>query len=239
MLNKATLQKIQKLAREIDWNQSFKGKSKGNRHLARTVKIAKFLAARLNVDQKTVEAGAWLHDTALPSGNDYDYKRNKRIANKLLRRINLTPAEREAIAECVASHEGTVIPKTLEAKIVHDADVLEKSGMLGLIRHTWKMTNSGLIKNGKIGDKAVKELLRHLEWRSRRLQTSVAKKIARHLNSGLVKKDIKPLVTEISNLARQGIITEKIAKIIGKKLRPGQNKKLREQLSLTYLKSFN
>jgi len=145
MLNKNTLQKIKKLALKTDHNVAFSGKSKGNKHLLRVVLIAKFLAQKTGADESIVVAGAFLHDTALPSGNDYNYLKNKKIAKDLLKHFNLSQIELEGIVECVASHEGITNPKTLEAKVVHDADVLEKLGFLGIIRHTWKLTNSGKI----------------------------------------------------------------------------------------------
>ena len=44
MINKNQMKKISKFAIDIDWNKSFKGKSKGNRHLFRVVKNAKLLS---------------------------------------------------------------------------------------------------------------------------------------------------------------------------------------------------
>src|ERR1035437_4828642 len=128
MITKETLIKIKKLGIGIDWNDAFAGKSKGNKHLFRVVKLAKYMATKLKADVLVVEAAAWLHDTALPSGNDYDYKKNKEIVKKIMADLDLSPGESDKIAECVACHEGTAKIKTLEAKIIHDADVLEKVG---------------------------------------------------------------------------------------------------------------
>jgi len=85
MLNKNTLQKIKKLALKTDHNIAFGGKSKGNKHLLRVVRVAKFLAQKTGADEHVAVAGAFLHDTALPSGNDYNYLKNKKIVKKLLR----------------------------------------------------------------------------------------------------------------------------------------------------------
>src|SRR3989338_9041545 len=195
MLNKNTLQKIKKLALKTDHNVAFSGKSKGNKHLLRVVLIAKFLAQKTGADESIVVAGAFLHDTALPSGNDYDYLQNKRIAKDLLKPFNLSQIELERISECVASHEGIASPKTLEAKVVHDADVLEKLGLLGIIRHTWKLTNSGKINYKTVTDKNIKTILDHIEWRRKRLQTPIARKIAKHLTVPVGKQKAKTMVT--------------------------------------------
>src|SRR3989344_8066061 len=129
MVNQKYIKEIKKVGIRIDHDMAFDGKSKGNKHLFRVVKLAKYLALKSKADISIVECGAWLHDTALPSGNDYDYKKNKKIVEKLLYSIDISKKDKEFISECVASHEGTKIPKTLEAKIVHDADVLEKTGI--------------------------------------------------------------------------------------------------------------
>lgn len=238
MLNKKTLLKIRKLGVETDWNSAFAGKSKGNKHLFRVVRLAKYMAKQSGANVSIVEAGAWLHDTALPSGDDYDYKKNKEIVRNLLRGFNLSQEESDMIAECVASHEGTVRPKILEAKIVHDADVLEKTGILGIIRHTWKLVNSGKVSPENITDKDTKEVLKHLKWRSKKLQTVLGKKIGFYLSVPLSLKKVHEIISVAAREASRGIVTEKIATLIYRKLTPPQKEKLQQQLSLTYLKKF-
>lgn len=236
MLNKKTLTKIRKLAIKIDWHDSFRGKSKGNRHLFRIVKIVEFLAKKMNAQINIVEAGALLHDLALPTGDDYNYEKNKYLAIKRLRQFNLTKFEYENIAECVASHEGIIKPKTLEAKIVHDADVLEKSGVLGIIRQTWKHTNYKKIKSTAITDSEIKNILAHLKWRKSRLQTKVAKNLYKSITPTLEKKQIKEIIQTTAFMAKNGAITEQIAKMVNKYLNARQKEKLKAQLNLSYLR---
>jgi len=238
MLDEKTLQEIKNLAIKIDWDQAFGGKSKGNKHLLRVTKIAKFLAARVGADLKIVEAGALLHDTPLPGGDDSNYQSNKEAVMKVLKDLDLTATEKEKIAECVASHEGTADPKTLEAKVVHDADALEKAGMLGIIRHTWKLTNLQKIDPGNINDRTVREILDHLRWRRQRLQTSLAKRISDYLSVDIKGEEAKQIVSTVAKLARQGMITEEIAAAISDRLNKIQREKLKEQLNLRYLQKF-
>lgn len=238
MLDKKTLLKIKKLGVETDWNDAFSGKSRGNRHLFRVVKLAKHMAKRLGANIPIVEAGAWLHDTALPSENDYNYKKNKKIAEAMLTNLNLSTEELDMIAECVASHEGTSKPKTLEAKIVHDADVLEKSGMLGIVRHTWKLANSSKLSPEHITKRDTAEILNHLKWRSRKLQTSLGRRIHSYLVILITFMRAKEIISIVAKKAIEGIVIEKIARSIYKKLTVAQRKKLREQLSQTYLRRF-
>lgn len=238
MFDKNTLLKIKELALKIDHDIAFDGKSKGNKHLLRVVRIAQFLAQKTGANPAITTAGAFLHDTALPSGNDYEYIQNKRIVKKLLEPFSLLENELNKIAECVASHEGTVNPKSLEAKIVHDADVLEKVGLLGIIRHTWKTTNQNKLDPSDVKDKDVENIINHILWRRKRLQTPIAIKVAKHLTVPVSKRKAKTVVTIAATMAAQGIITEKIALALHKRLNQKQNEKLKEQLNLGYLNLF-
>lgn len=238
MLNQDILLKIKKIALKIDHDIAFEGKSKGNKHLLRIVRIARFLAQKTGASPLITVAGAFLHDTALPSGNDYEYSENKKIVKKLLQPFSLSQDELNKIAECVASHEGTVKPKSLEAKIVHDADVLEKVGMLGIIRHTWKMTNQNRLNPADVKDADVNKITNHISWRREQLQTPLAKKIARYLTIPVGKKRVKIIVTIAADMAARGIITERIAIALRRHLSQKQKEKLKEQLNLAYLHRF-
>ncbi len=238
MINQNSISEIKKLGIKIDHDMSFGGKSKGNKHLSRAVKIAKFLALKMKADKKIVESGAWLHDTALPTGDDYDYDKNKKIVMDLLSSINISDFDKGFIAECVASHEGTENPKTLEARIVHDADVIEKLGILGIIRHTWKLTNLKEINPVMITDLDVEKIINHIEWRSKRLQTPIAKRISKYLNISVSKKEAKVIISLASKLADQGVITEKIAIVLRGYLNQKQKEMLKEQINLSYLNKF-
>lgn len=230
MLNKNILQKIRQHAILIDWNQAFCGKSKGNKHLERIVKIAKFLGKKEKADLSIVEAGAWLHDIALPTGNDEDYQKNIHLTLKLLKPLGVSEKEAQRIAECVATHEGVVQPETLEAKIVHDADVLEKVGILGLIRHTWKLTSLGIIDPKNITDEDVKKIIGHIQWRVEQLRTESAKQQVKTLNIMPSFFDAGKLIRQISLLVTKGMITEEIAQTIFNDLCYDQQQSLKKQL---------
>lgn len=238
MLNKKILLKIKELGIKTDWSDAFGGKSKGNKHLFRVVILAKYMAKKLGANIAIVEAGAWLHDTALPSGNDYDYEKNKVIIKNLLLDFDLSKEDLYMIVECVASHEGTSEPQILESKIVHDADVLEKTGILGIIRHTWKLVNSGKLSPECVTNEDVKEILKHLKWRSNKLQTSLGKKISRYLSLPITTSQARAIISIVAKEAFKGVVTEKIARLVYKKLTVFQKRKLQEQLNLDYISEF-
>jgi len=238
MIDQDTLSRIRKLAFQIDWDDAFAGKSKGNQHLFRITEIAKFLAEKVGADLPIVEAGALLHDVALPSGDDANHKKNEQVIAELLRGFPLTNNELIKIIECVAFHEGVILPTGLEAKVVHDADVLEKSGLLGVIRHTWKVTNLEKINPNQIDEKIVNKILQHVQWRGQRIQTSLARKMNQYLTVEMTLGQAKRIITKTAVLAQNGVITEEIAKALSKDLNNVQKEKLKEQLDLTYLNHF-
>lgn len=238
MLNHETLQKIQDFAIAGDWNMAFAGASHGNQHLSRMVKIAMFLANQLHADKGIVEAAAWLHDVPLTSGSDYNYKRNQEVASSVLDNFSLTELEKNRIAIAVASHEGTGDIASDEAKIIHDADVLEKTAILGIIRHTWKLVHSS---KSLYSDADLSEVVfKHLQWRAKQLQTNLAKNMYQYLVQGIHMSPMfmQKLVVLIRPLAEEHMITEKIAEELKQSLTKEEYGKLQEQLSLEYLKVF-
>lgn len=235
MINKTTLGRIKKFALEIDWQQAFAGRSKGNKHLSRVVKIAIHIANHSGADLDIVAAGAWLHDLALPAGDDYNYKKSKQLALRELGQFKLTSMAAKAVAECIASHEGLVKPASLEAQIVHDADVLDKSGLLGIIRQTWKLVHLGRISSQAITHKEINEIVGHLEWRKKRLGTAAARKLYKRVAVKLDKKFLQKIVPAVAVMAEQGLITEVIAQRLARHINLEQRQKLASQLDLSCL----
>jgi uncharacterized protein len=237
-MNKQDLKRIKDLSIYNDWNVSFGGSSRGNKHLFRVVKIAHYLAKKENADYKIVEAGAWLHDIGLTVGNDNDPKQIRQIAESFLENLNIQDPDKSKIADCVESHEGMIKAKNIEAKVVHDADVLDKRGFLGIIRHTWKLTN--LIASEATPEENFDTLSIHLKWRKQKLYTKTAKSIiaALDVEANIFFKDrarsVK-IVEDIMQLARAGITTEKIAKRLDMRLNPEYRKSIESQLNCTYL----
>ncbi len=178
MINKEQVKKIKKFAIELDWKLAFDGKSKGNRHLFRIVKIAKELGKNYNSDPLIVEAGAWLHDTNLEKTVTGGTLANKKNVIRFLKSIGIDKGDRKRILHCIEAHDGRVPAQTIEAKIVHDADTLEKMGPLGIIRETWKRAQIGWNT-----EKIIAHLKTHLKKRESKLYTLEAKEKAKKLNS--------------------------------------------------------
>lgn len=238
MLSKTMMKQIKDHALAMDWNVAFGGKSKGNRHLFRVAKIARFLAKKEKADISVCEAGALLHDIGLIAGNDNDPRKIRAIAESFLNKLDIPKNLQRKIADCVESHEGLVKPKTIEAAIVHDADVLDKMGPLGVIRHTWKIVN--LIEPHASENKIFSILKKHLLWRKTKLNTSTAKQLSK-----LFDKQIEEFFTnktfgifvikETKKLAVRSIISEKIAKILQRKFKNDFTLALTDQLDYRFI----
>lgn len=239
MLSKKVIKQIRDHAINMDWNVAFGGKSKGNRHLFRVAKIARFLAKREGADISICEAGAWLHDIGLTVGNDNNPKRIRAIAEDFLDKLTISKNLQSRIADCVESHEGMVHPGSLEAEMVHDADALDKMGPLGIIRHTWKVTN--LIDQDATPGEIFQIIRQHLTWRRSKLFTKTAQKLAGLLNKPLGRffADEGVAIDVIGTIIKQakaGIISEKIAKLLLNKNRNGFTLMLDKQIKCSLSK---
>jgi len=215
MINTNIINEIKMHAVDVDWNLAFGGKSKGNRHLFRVNKIARFLAQKEKANIDITIAGAWLHDIGLAVGDDKEPEKIRKIAEKFLKSLNLSTEEIQQIADCVESHEGTVTPKSLEAQIVHDSDVLDKMGPLGVVRHTWKVTN--LINKNAQSEEILSILKSHLQWRESRLFTPTAQHLAHKFDCILDsffndKRVALSTISQIKLLAQEGFTTERIVR---------------------------
>jgi HD superfamily phosphodiesterase len=180
MITKKQLEKIKEFAIDLDWNLTFGGSSKGNRHLFRINRIVKELSMGYDVDISIVEAGAWLHDTNLEKTVTGNTLENKDKILEFFQSIGIQKKEQEEILHCIEAHDGRIPAKTIAAKIVHDADTLEKMGSLGIIRETWKRTQIGWNT-----EKIIKHLKTHLKKRELKLYTKEAKERAKELNENL------------------------------------------------------
>jgi uncharacterized protein len=235
------LKNIEKEAVRLFWEESFKGKSFGSRHLFRVHEIAMYLQEKEGGDKFVVSAGAWVHDVSLVQGSDHDPVSVASFTQNFLKRFEgLTTDEVDRIVECAGGHETGHQGLSLEAKLVHDADVVDKSGMLGVVRHVWKMTN--LLENRILDEEDdLKKLRGHLKERQAKLFTKTAENLAKNLNRSrdLFFKDKKlslSTITWISEQANRGVISEEIAEMLAKESPHESARVLRDQLSCNYLR---
>lgn len=237
MLKKEITNQIKWYCVYMDWNVAFNGKSRGNRHLFRVNRIIKFLAKKENSNLFISEMGGWVHDLSLVNGNDNNPENIKKIVEPFLMSLEINSSIAAKILECAVSHEGGKKAMSLEAKIVHDADVIDKSGILGIIRHSWKVVN--LINPNIKTEDLFKLLQNHLKERQQKLYTESAKKIVVKLNESCAiffkeKTQAITILEIIIPMAKRGMTSDAIATYLFKK-KMFCSPLLKDQLNCYYL----
>lgn len=109
-------------------------------HIERVVKLAKWLAQKEQANEVIVVAAAWLHD--LVNYPKDDPKREQASfdsathAEGFLKSLGFDGSEISAIQHAIVTHSfsAQVTPRTLEAKVVQDADRLDALGAIGIAR---------------------------------------------------------------------------------------------------------
>lgn len=104
-------------------------------HMRRVALVAKQIAMEEHADPFICEVGGWLHDIGDPKLFDDSITPVKNM-NRFLQSIQLTSDEIQNINEAIkdVSFSRGGIPKTLEGKIVQDADRLDAIGAIGIAR---------------------------------------------------------------------------------------------------------
>ena len=120
-------------------------------HVQRVYRMVEYLGRELKADLEILRAAALLHDAAgaHPQGEQsrlrHEYA-SAEFGRKVLQKEGW-PAERiDAVLHCILAHRyrGEVAPKTLEAKILFDADKLDVIGAFGIARTIGYAVQAGL-----------------------------------------------------------------------------------------------
>jgi len=240
-LQHTLIKNVSKDSIDLDWKIAFGGKAFGNRHLFRVAKIVKFLCKREGGDLFIAQMGGWIHDVSLAWGSDYNEAHVEKYTRVFLNNYKgLNKVEVNQIVECATLHEKSGVSSSLEAKIVHDADVLDKGGMLGVIRHIWKMTN--MLENRILFcDKDLKNLHKHLKQRSASVYTNTSELLMKILDKQMYDffandTESLELMKVVSEKAFNGITSDKIAKFLIKSHGSKFSENLQSQLKCSYLK---
>jgi uncharacterized protein len=106
----------------------------GEDHVLRVLKIARFIAAKEGADIEVVSKAALLHDS-FRNGENHALK-SAEFARKLLSEEGYGEEFIEAVVHAIEAHSfsGRIEPRTLEAKVLSDADKLDAIGAIGVAR---------------------------------------------------------------------------------------------------------
>jgi len=110
-------------------------------HVERTYKICVKIGKREKADLQVLKAAALLHDIArmdedVSSGKICHAERSATMAKKILKEVDFPRTKIRHVMHCIESHRfrGMRNPRTLEAKILSDADKLDAIGAIGVAR---------------------------------------------------------------------------------------------------------
>ncbi len=146
----------------------------GEDHVKRVVNLALLIAKKEGGDLDVIKKAAELHDIARDQ-KDHAISSAK-IAEKILRKEGYDKDFIKKVCHCIESHSfsSKIEPKTLEAKILSDADKLDAIGAIGIAR--------AFMFAGERG-KSLRDALKHFEDKLLKLKdmmhTDTAKKIAK------------------------------------------------------------
>jgi len=107
-------------------------------HVLRVRKLCEIIGQKENADMSILLAAALLHDL----GRDHERKdptidhaeKSAEIAEEILNKVGFTPDKIPGVVYAIKVHRfsGKVVPTTLEAKILQDADRIDISGAVGI-----------------------------------------------------------------------------------------------------------
>lgn len=109
-------------------------------HIMRVLKNAKIIAKKENANIRVITAAVLLHDIISYPKSDARSKNSSlesaEESEKILKKYNFDKDEIKVISDAIRDHSFSrdVIPKTLEGKILQDADRLDALGSIGIAR---------------------------------------------------------------------------------------------------------
>jgi uncharacterized protein len=110
-------------------------------HVERVYNLALKIAGKEKADIGVIKLASYLHDIGrkeeMQSRGKIDHaEKGVELAEKILEEYNLDENVKENILHCVLSHRyrNSHVPKTIEAKILFDADKIDSIGAIGIGR---------------------------------------------------------------------------------------------------------
>jgi len=93
-------------------------------HLARELDVADY-------DDDILYAACYLHDLVV--GED-GYKKSAERAEQILHEVGFPASKISPVVEAILTHWPGENPQTIEAKLLHDANLLDSLGAIGVVR---------------------------------------------------------------------------------------------------------
>jgi len=170
-------------------------------HVLRVLTLAERIGQAEGAAMEIVRAATLLHDVARAEEERTGACHAKTGAERARQILAGHSADKvEAVAQAIASHRfrDDVVPQTLEAKVLYDADKLDAIGAIGIARayalagkrgqHLWAETPIGLLAESQSTDYTpVHEFTFKLSWLKEALFTATARQIAEERHRYMVE----------------------------------------------------
>lgn len=160
-------------------------------HVLRVWKKSKVLAEKTKTDLETMVAIVLLHDLARHYGLEIHGKQSADMAEPILKKIGFPEDRIPIVLDAIAKHDYTTPPserKSMESRILYDADKLDAFGAVGILRHINFYYNKG---------KTCNEILEMLDKRWKGLTLKESTEVGRE-NFEYIRDFFKKLKKELS-----------------------------------------
>lgn len=168
-------------------------------HVERVLKMALHIGKKEGANLEILKLAAILHDVERKNSDKIKGKTDHaisgaEIANEILRKHKYKEDVVAAVYHCIAAHRfrNDIKPKTLEAKVLFDADKLDSIGAIGVGRaflfagelraklHNSDKSDAEILATKEFGkeDTAYREFLVKLRYIKSRMQTKEGRRIA-------------------------------------------------------------
>jgi uncharacterized protein len=162
-------------------------------HVQRVLRLCEEMAENQNceVDVEVLRIAALLHDVAKRFERDnpkLDHgQRSAEMAEAFLRKCGLAEPKVRAVCHAIKAHTHYEEAKTIEAKILHDADFIDKLGATGIATIFVKacLTNQTIeeVLENYYSEGGKSYVIKHIQWiKKPHLYTTIAKEIAEKRN---------------------------------------------------------
>ena len=112
-------------------NKAGKEFASGFDHFNRVYSTSKKISSMVNYDDEILHAACFLHDIDLQEPR---VRMSAKRARKFLETIEFPKEKIEAVIDAIKAQAPSMRPESMEAKLLHDADLLDLIGATGIVR---------------------------------------------------------------------------------------------------------
>lgn len=116
-------------------------------HISRVWRTSEKLGKKLGADMEALAAAVSLHDLARHYGLEIHGVESAKMAKPILAKVRFPITKTEIALDAISKHDYTTSPedrKSIESKILYDADKLDAFGYIGILRYIQFYYSNGM-----------------------------------------------------------------------------------------------